>query len=403
MSFRGVSDKLEKDRKIQVRAVLSFVLIVAILGVTALGIVVLVINKRVAKEEVRERVIPAVVVAEVVKKDYTVGISTQGVVESTRRTMLAAEVGGRVMEISPNLKRGGVVKEGERLVQIDPADYRSALASSEVGLADAELALEQERARVEQAELDWRKLGGGAEPTNPLVLRGPQFAAAEARAGSSREEAARARRDVERTEIMAPFAAGVSSASVEVGAVVAPGTMVAELYAVNELEVRLPLSLEDFGFLGRAENGDVKGDVTITGKIGMKDFSWKATPVRLDPEIERKTLSASVVVKVEPADRAEFPLPPVGLFVNAELAGETLPEVAEIPRRGLLEGNRVITVDGAGKIDFREVEIVRLTAETVVVHDGLEEGDRIVLTRLTAPVVGMEVEIEEGGNVEQAE
>jgi len=389
-----MNEKLEQDRKIQLRAVFSFVIILAIIGITILGIITMVINKRVATEEDKERIVPAVVTAEVVKSDYAVKISTQGVVESTRQTMLAAEVGGRVMEISPNLKRGGVVREGERLVQIDPADYRSALANSEVGSADAELALDQERARVEQAQLDWEKLGRGAAPTNPLVLRAPQLAAAEARAGSAREEAARARRDVERTEILAPFAAGVRSANVEVGAVVAPGTMVAELYAVSELEVRLPLSLEDFGFLSRDESGNVQGEVMLIGKIGTKEYSWKAIPVRLDPEIERETLSASVVVKVEPADRAELPLPPVGLFVNAELGGETLPDVAEIPRRGLLEGNRVITVDAAGKIDFREVEVLRLTEKTAVVQKGLEAGDRVVLTRLTAPVVGMEVEIE---------
>ncbi len=392
--FRGVNEKLEKDRKTQVRAVVSFVVILGIIGITVLGLVILVVNKRKAGEEEKERIIPAVVTAEVVKSDYAVKISTQGVVESARQTMLAAEVGGRVMEISPNLKRGGVVKESERLVQIDPADYRSALANSEVSQAEAELALEQERAQVEQAELDWEKLGRGNKPTNPLVLRGPQLAAAEARAASSREEAARARRDVERTEILAPFAAGVRSANVEVGAVVAPGTMVAELYAIGELEVRLPLSLEDFGFLSRDENGEVKGEVTLTGKIGMKEFSWKAIPVRLDPEIERETLSASVVVKIQPADRTEFPLPPVGLFVDATLDGEALQNVAEIPRRGLLEGNRVITVGSEGKIDFREVEVVRLTEKTAVIHSGLEAGDEVILTRLTAPVVGMEVEVE---------
>lgn len=397
-----MNEKLEQDRKIQLRAVVSFVIILAIIGGTILGVVILVANKRVAKEDEKERIVPAVVTAEVVKSDYAVKISTQGVVESMRQTMLAAEVGGRVMEISPNLKRGGIVKEGERLVQIDPADYRSALANSEVGLADAELVLAQERARVEQAELDWKKLGRG-EPTNPLVLRGPQLAAEEARAASAREEAARARRDVERTEITAPFAAGVRSANVEVGAVVAPGTMVAELYAIGELEVRLPLSLEDFGFLSRDENGDVKGEVSLTGKIGMKEYSWKATPVRLDPQIERETLSASVVVKVGRADRAEFPLPPVGLFVNAELEGETLTDVSEIPRRGLLEGNRVITVDAAGKIEFREVEVIRLSEKTAVVHAGLEAGDRVVLTRLTAPVVGMEVEIEAAEKPEEEE
>lgn len=54
-NLRGVNERAEADRKIQVRAVASFVLILAILVVTVLGIIFLVINKRVAKEEVKQR------------------------------------------------------------------------------------------------------------------------------------------------------------------------------------------------------------------------------------------------------------------------------------------------------------------------------------------------------------
>ena len=372
----------------------SFVLILAILVVTVLGIIFLVINKRVAKEEVKQRVVPAVEVVEVTAADHAVKISTQGVVESARETRLAAEVGGRVMEISPSFKRGGVVKKGERLVQIDPADYRSALAAAVVRRAEAELALELEKARVEQAQLDWAKLGSGSDPLNALVLREPYLVAAEASAASAVEAAAKARRDVERTEILAPFDAGLRSANAEVGAVVAPGTMVAEIYASGDLEVRLPLSLEDFGFLARAADGKVTGEIVLKGKIGADEYTWKAEMARVDPEISRETLSAHVAVKLLPTEGSTFPLPPVGLFVNAEIAGKTLDDVKEIPRRALIEGNRAILVMADNKIAFRDLTIPRLTRETALVSGGLEAGDRVVLTRLSAPIAGMEVEIE---------
>ena len=389
-----MNERAEADRKIQVRAVLSFVLILGILGITVLGIVLLVLNKRVAKEEEKQRIVPAVEVVEVTAADHAVKILTQGVVESARETMLAAEVGGRVMEISPSFKRGGAVKKGERLIQIDPSDFRSALAAAEVRRAEAELALEQEKARVQQAQLDWAKLGGGSKPLNPLVLREPYLAAAEASAASAVEAAAKARRDVERTEILAPFDAGVRSANAEVGAVVAPGTMVAELYASGELEVRLPLSLDDFGFLARDAEGKVTGGVILKGKIGAEEYAWKAETARVDPEIARETLSANIAVKVLPAEGSAFPLPPVGLFVNAEIAGKTLAGAREIPRRALLEGNRAIVIVEENKIAFRDLTIPRLTRDTALVSGGLEAGDRVVLTRLSAPVAGMEVEIE---------
>ncbi|MFM2197621.1 MAG: hypothetical protein RLZZ505_1053 [Verrucomicrobiota bacterium] len=389
-----MNERAETDRKEQVKAVASFVLILAILVFTVLGIVLLVINKRVAKEDVKQRVVPTVEIIVVAEADHAVKILTQGVVESARETMLAAEVGGRVMEISPAFKRGGVVKKGERLVQIDPADFRAALAAAEVRRTEAELALELEKARVEQAKLDWAKLGSGGDPLNPLVLREPYLAAAEASAASAIEAAAKARRDVERTEILAPFDAGVRSANAEVGAVVAPGTMVAELYASGDLEVRLPLSLEDFGFLARDPDGKVTGEVILKGKIGAEEFLWKAETARVDPEIARETLSAHIAVKVLPTEGSAFPLPPVGLFVNAEIAGKTLDDVKEIPRRALLEGSRAVVVGEDNQIIFRDLTIPRLTRDTALVSGGLEAGDRVVLTRLSAPVSGMEVEIE---------
>jgi RND family efflux transporter MFP subunit len=389
-----MNERAEKDRKEQVKAVASFVLILAIIVGTVLGIVLLVINKRVAKEDVKQRIVPTVEIVVVTGADHTVKILTQGVVESARETMLAAEVGGRVMEISPSFKQGGVVKKGERLLQIDPADYRAALAAAEVRRAEAELALELERARVEQAKLDWAKLGSGSDPLNPLVLREPYLAAAEASAASAVEAAAKARRDVERTEILAPFDAGLRSANAEVGAVVAPGTMVAELYASGDLEVRLPLSLEDFGFLARDAEGKVTGEIVLKGKIGAEEYVWKAETARVDPEIARETLSAHIAVKVLPTEGSDFPLPPVGLFVNAEIAGKTLDDVKEIPRRALLEGNRAIVVMADDKIAFRDLKIPRLTRDTALVSGGLEAGDRVVLTRLSAPVSGMEIEID---------
>ena len=375
---------------------MSFVLILAIIVGTVIGVVLLVLNKRVAKEDEKQRIVPAVEIVEVTAADHAVKIFTQGVVESARETMLAAEVGGRVMEISPAFKRGGTVKKGERLVQIDPADFRATLAAAAAKQADAELALELERARAQQAKLDWEKLGNGNEPLNPLVLRKPYLAVAEASAASAAEAAAKARRDVERTEILAPFDAGVRSANAEVGAVVAPGTMVAELYASSDLEVRLPLSLEDFGFLDR----DAKGIVTLKGTIGVEEYLWKAEPVRIDPEIERTTLSAHIAVKVLPTQGSAFPLPPVGLFVKAEIVGKTLGGVSEIPRRALLEGNRVIVVGEGNQIAFRDLVIPRLTRKTALVSGGLEAGDRIVLTRLSAPIAGMEVQIQKDANKE---
>jgi len=384
---------MEDERKIALHAVFSFVIVLVILGISAGVTTFLVINKRKASEAPRERILPMVEVVALELRDYPVSIETQGVVESRRETALAAEISGRVAEVSANLKRGGVVTEGEVLVRIDPADYRSVLARAEAAVAEAVLLLAQEEARYEQARLDWEKLGRGAG--SPLVLREPQLEAARAQEVSARSDVERARRDVERTEISAPFDASIRQATVEVGAVVGPGQMVAEIYSSSDLEIRLALPLEDFGFLQRAADGSPAGEITLRGSIGGERYEWPAEPVRLDQEIDRRTLSGHIIARVMPQPGSPYPLPPVGLFVDAGIVGTTLREVVEVPRRALMEGGRVLVVDGENRIAFRDVRVVRSTRDTVIVGEGLAGGERIALTRVSAPISGMEVRLSE--------
>ncbi len=387
-------ETLEKERRIEVRAVFSFVIVLAILGLTVGLVALLVVNRPKASEDSPERVVPVVEVMAVELVKHRVRIETQGAVMSRRETRLAAELSGRVVEISPNLKVGALVKEGESLVRIDPADYRAILARAESALADVTLLLVQEEARFEQARLDWDRLGRGAAG-NPLVLREPQLEAARANVASARAEVEKAARDVERTEIVAPFDAAVRAALVEAGAVTSPGQTVAELYSSTDLEVRLPLSLQDLGFLQRRPDGVPAGAVVLSGVIGGETFEWEAEPVRLDQEIDRRTLSGHLIVRVLRREGSRYSLPPVGLFVQAAVEGIELDHVVEVPRRAVRESGEVLLVDEESRIEFRTLRISRADDERMIVSEGLEEGDRICLTRINAPVAGMEVRVEE--------
>jgi len=387
------NETMEAERKSHVRAVFSFLLVLALIG-GSIGIAVLLFITGPKAEENKEvRPSPAVQILEVTLGEHQVTIHTQSSVESRRETRLAAELAGRVVEISPDFKRGGTVKEGQRLLQIDPADFRAALARAESGLSEAKLALAQENARVEQARIDWERLGRG-NTANPLALREPQLAAATAAAASAAAEVERATRDLERTEIRAPFDASIREANAEVGAVTRPGEMLAELYTSEDLEVRLPVPLEDFGFIQRDANGQPTGKISLTGTIGGRDFTWPAQAVRLDQEIDRRTLSGHLIVKVLPSDEPLYRLPPVGLFTRVTIVGDTLKNVAVIPREALREGGDALIVNADGKLEFRKLSIIRTTRTHAIVNEGLTTGDRLCLTRLNSPVAGMEVTIE---------
>ncbi|MGJ8723419.1 MAG: efflux RND transporter periplasmic adaptor subunit [Roseibacillus sp.] len=410
-------EELEKDRGLALRAVMSFVAVLVILGLMSAAIWILIMSKPTAAKKVETAAMARTVqVATVEKAKGEVEIRAEGVVESQRVVNLTAEVTGKLIEVSSNLVPGGKVRQDEILVTIDPADYRAALEQAKAAqertrmtVADAELAIEQEEARREQALRDWKKLGKG-NPSD-LLARKPQLASAQARLASAKAdvessaaEVERASRNLTRTVIRAPFDAVVRQESVEVGAVLAPGTMLATLFSESSLEVELPLKLEDYALLSRDENGAVQGDVKLVGTLGVREVIWPGRIVRTTGEVERGALTASVVVAIEGAEgEGELRLPPPGLFVRAELQGQTLDDALVIPREAVREGNRLAVATEEGTLDFRILTVVRSNATKVFVSEGVEVGERVVLTRVTGAIQGMEVEVEESVQGEEGE
>lgn len=380
-------ENYEEYRTTAIHAVLSFVIAVGLL-LAGVGVIIAFVATKPEPETNEEReLLPTVRVEPIVPDSHAVEITTQGVVRSVREVSLAAEVPGRVLSIAPDFIQGGSLKEGDVLVEIDPSDYRAALARAESGLADARLALQQEQAQAEQARSDWAKLGRG-EPSD-LALRKPQIAAAEARIGSAEAEVELARRNLERTTIRAPFDARVRRAAVEAGAVVAKGTPVGELFSATDLEVRLPFPLHDYGFL----TPDAGTEVALEAEIGGERHRWPAVLDRLEGEVERATLSGYGIAKVKPDGEGE--LPPVGLFVEASVPGRVLEDVVELPRAAV-RGRNEVWVENEGRLQKRTVEILRSGREELVVRGDFATSDRLVLTRLSAPLVGMKVEVETG-------
>lgn len=378
----------EQDRITSIHAVKSFLLALGILVLGSVLLITLVLTKKEPEKKETKELVTSVRVQAIVPGEHRVRIETQGVVSSLHEVTLAAEVGGRVINKVAALVVGAEVSKGEVLLEIEAADYQAALARAESARADAKLALEQEEAMAEQAAIDWQKLGRG-EPTD-LVLRKPQCEAATARLASAEAEVLRARRDLERTRIRAPFDARVRSVQAELGAVLAPGSPVAQLYSAKDLEVRLPFTLLDYGFL---RQGDAT-ELVLSATIGGERRSWPAVLDRIDGEVQRSTLSAYGMARIQPNGAGE--LPPVGLFVEAEVPGQLLEEVVVLPRSAV-RGSNEVWLARDGKLARCQLTILRAGATHLVARADFEPGDQLVLTRLAAPMTGMKVETIEQG------
>lgn len=325
-------------------------------------------------------------------KDYPVVIQTQGTVKPRTESTLIPQVSGRIEFVATAFREGGFFEEGDLLLAIEKSDYNTALVVAEANLAKAELNYAEEEARSEQAFEDWKKLGNGNEPS-ALVLRQPQLADARAAVASASARRDQSERELERTQIKAPYAGRILEKRVDVGQYVTPGTILARIYAVDKAEIRLPLSDTEIAFVRLPEiyRGESSGELESVPKVilratfGEQRHTWEGQIVRTEGAIDTKSRQLFVIAQVDdPYGRSVANRPPLksGQFVEAEIMGDVLRDVFVIPRSTLREGREVILIDGDNKLIRREVEIVWSDSENVVVRKQLAAGEVLCMTPL---------------------
>ncbi|MEJ2244916.1 MAG: efflux RND transporter periplasmic adaptor subunit [Acidobacteriota bacterium] len=356
----------------------------------------------VVKEPV-EMIVPTVRAINVKPESVRLSIYSQGTVTARTETDLVAEIPGKVLYVSPSLAAGGFFEKDHILLRIDPHDYELALTRSRAEVAQAELRLEQERAEAEVAAEDWAKLGDGTN-ASPLVLREPQVAQANAAFQAAQAALEQAKRDLERTEISAPFHGRVSRESVDVGQYVTRVTVLARLYSIDVAEVRLPIPDKDLAYVDIPlsyrydENSDIQGpEVHLRADWAGSEYVWKGRIVRTEGEIDSATRMLYAVAQVQdPYAHGKDPRRPplaVGMFVRAEILGNLLPRAFLLPRAAVRGSDTVYVIDSENRLRFRHVEIFKRERERVIVRSGLEQGDVVCVSPLETVADGMEVKV----------
>lgn len=330
---------------------------------------------------------------------YRVELRSQGTVRARTSSTLIPEVSGRIVWVSPDFREGGFFDEGDVLVKLDEIDYRTAVTIAEANLAEMRVQLAEEEARSMQARLDWDRLGRSDTPSE-LVLRGPQLALARANVAASEARLAEARRNLERTRLVAPFAGRVLRQLADIGQVVNTNTVLAELFAVDYAEIRLPLNNRQFSFLElpavfsgpEAERPTVP--VTLSARFGRELHEWEGRIVRIEGAIDTASRQIFVVAQVDkPYDISYIQPLKVGLFVEAAIEGRVLPDVYVLPRTALREARYVVTVnEETNTIRRVAIDPIWTTTDSVVFRsDQIEPGTMVSLTPLAIAVDGMTV------------
>ncbi len=362
----------------------QIILIIIIGTIAAFVYFGLVLTKPVAEIKERIRYIPSVDIWEAEVSDYDVIIKSQGVTKPKRSTILAAEVAGKVVAVSPKFEVGEYFDKGEIILEIDMADYEATESQAASVLADAKLALEKESALAKQALIDWKALGGDGTP-NDLVLRKPQMQSVLAKVVSAKAGFEKAARDLDRTKIRSPYKCQIRESLVELGSTLAAGSAAAAVDSANDFELRLPVSLEDYAFIDVIAGAPL----TLEAKIAGVVYKWRGELLRTEGQVDQSSQSVFFVANVNAVEGDKFLSS--GLFLNAKISGKKLKDVYALPRKALYGKNKIIIVGSDNKISSREVVVIRTERNKVIVKNGIENGERIATTPILNVINGMEV------------
>jgi RND family efflux transporter MFP subunit len=325
----------------------------------------------------------------------TISLNVQGEARPRSDAVLASQVAGRIVWVSPVFAQGGAFGQGDALIRVDDADYRLAVVRARSQVAQADEALAREEAEGELARQDWAVLGQG-DPS-PLAAREPQMAQARAVVAAARAQLQSAELDLARATVRAPFPGRVRARRANIGDYVGPGTPVAEVFATDVMEIRVALSDGDLaamrtpvGFTATSANPGPVAHVSVVS--GGRIRTWEGRLVRTEATIDSQTrLVYGVVAVNDPfSARHAAPLAP-GMFVSVRLEGSSTETMVAAPRSALKRNEFLYVIGADNRLTIRSVRPAQTTTDEVMFRDGVQNGERVVVSPLPSAREGMEV------------
>ena len=350
-----------------------------------------------------------------------------GEVQAARFVELRPLVNGEVIAVNPALKAGSHVAEDDVLIEIDPFNYRGALAEARANLAQARATLIETEARIvaeieqleaaemqlQLAENDLRRadalVNSGAVTQRQvedrrLIVSQREQAVSQRRNNQLIEEARRdqqvanidsltwkvqeAERNLENTVLRSPFTGVINAASVEVGRYVSSSDVVASVYDDDALEVRFTLTDAQYGRISTDYDPLIGREIDVVWVVGLSRYRYSGTIERIGAEVASARGGVEVVARLDPATSPVHLRP--GAFVEIDVPDRLYRGSYRIPESALYEGGIVYVIED-GRLSRQPVEIAAYDGEDVIIAAGLTPGQTVMTTHLTDADSGVRV------------
>ncbi|HCY84081.1 MAG TPA: hypothetical protein DHV36_02990 [Desulfobacteraceae bacterium] len=442
-----------------VRLLTGLILSVAVLaaGISAM-IYFSSMKKKPQRGKPREMVLRVTVKTAVPETVYT-RLNGFGVAEPVTTVRIASEVGGRIIHTHPDLEKGRTIPKGDILFRIDPLDYRTAILDLEAGLAQRRAALTRtkkeftadkkrlatirrtmelargefnrvkrlleensigNRSAVDQAEQAMNSaIDAHHQLERALSLYPSTIREAEAAVSSAMADLARAKTDLERCTVRAPFTGRVKALTLEQGEYASAGTEVVTLADDSRLEILVSLDAREvsswLAFKTPANQNKIKDpsksrDMPETQAvpggfpvpepvaceirwIEARQHAWTGTLSRL-VEFDQASRTMTLAVRFSPSANLCGDCPPLveGMFCAVSIPGKPIKGLYRLPR-WLVTTDNTIYVAENDRLATRRVERVYAEGDDVFLTGDIQPGDLLITTRLVEPMENASLKI----------
>ncbi len=307
--------------------------------------------------------------------EFPLYTTAMGTVEPFDRARLSTRVMGHVRAVL--VQEGDRVKAGQVLLRLDSRDASSRIEQAKAGLAAAESQFKNAEAYYNRI----KKLHSEQSATEQhLDNARTQYDAAKAEVRAVRNQLTEAHSQLDYFNIKAPFGGFVTSRTVDVGDMGAPGAPLVTVEMQDSLKIVTTLSERDVGKVTAGQSvlveiGDVRSQARVESVVPAGDPATRRFKVRLVMPNADGTLVSGLFARV--------------LFRTGTDETISVPESA-IVRRGQLTG--LFVLGSEQKTRLRWVRLGRISAGRVEVLSGLEAGERVVAGKLRQLREGMSVQ-----------
>lgn len=331
-------------------------------------------EKKEVKEEQPKEIKKVEVKVNVLKKEtYPIWVDFSGKTEAYKSVDVTARVGGELKEIF--FKSGDDVKKDQLLFKIDDSQYKAVLEQKVASYNKDEASLNLAISNVKRYKPLVEDGLAPREKLDELVANQKQLQAV---VDASNAGIKQANLDVEYTEIKATIDGKIGQNLIDVGNLVnATSTVLAKIVDSKKLYVNFNPSAKEVSLIKKyksEKNPRVKIKLENNELIELKGY------IDFIDNIANET-TGTVLMRAIIENEDNIILP--GTFVQIKLfITDEIPLIAIHPNTlGQNQlGTFVFVVNNEDKIETRQVEIQYSNKDLAIIKDGLNEGDRVVVS-----------------------